>query len=83
MSSLNTIPKFFYDENFKLDSEYKIDYYELLYGSKTETKVSDKFIFIGITTPSDTTINDNNIIYTFLIGQGVKKYISSKSRLKT
>ena len=81
MSSLNTIPKFFYDENFKLDSEYKIDYYELLYGSKTETKVYDKFV--GITTPSDTTINDNSIIYTFLIGQGVKKYISSKSRLKT
>lgn len=81
MSSLNTIPKFFYDENFKLDSEYKIDYYELLYGSKTETEVSDRFV--GITTPSDITINDNNIIYTFLIGQGVKKYISSKSRLTT
>jgi hypothetical protein len=29
MINLNTNPKFFYDENFKWDSEYKIDYYQL------------------------------------------------------
>lgn len=72
MSSLNTIPKFFYDENFKWDSEYKIDYYKLLYGSTTETTVFDKVV--GITTPS--TISSTDVLYTVLIGHGVKKYIS-------
>ena len=77
MSSLNTTPKFFYDENFKWDSEYKIDYYKLLYESTTEIEVNNKFI--GITTPSTT--SGSNVLYTVLIGHGVKKYISSTTRL--
>lgn len=77
MSSLNTIPKFFYDENFKLDSEYKIDYYNLLYGDANNanysTTVGDKTVGILYLLGSTDTIS---MEYTYMIGQNIVKYIS-------
>ena len=79
MSNLNTNPKFFYDENFKWDSEYKIDYYQLLYNNTTEIEVNQvNKKYVGIVSPS--TKLDNTTEYTFLIGKNVKKYISSSSK---
>lgn len=75
MSNLNTNPKFFYDENFKWDSEYKIDYYQLLYNNTTKIEVNSKDV--GIMSPSVNVSNTTE--YTFLIGANVKKYISSST----